>query len=69
MNTVTVSPKFQVVIPEKIRKEMGIKAGQRFEVLEYEGCLEFVPIRNIRSLRGSLKGMATKAVREKEDRL
>jgi AbrB family looped-hinge helix DNA binding protein len=69
MNTVTVSPKFQVVIPEKIRKEMGIKAGQRFEVLEYEGCLEFVPIRDIRSLRGSLKGMATKAVREKEDRL
>jgi AbrB family looped-hinge helix DNA binding protein len=69
MNTVTVSPKFQVVIPEKIRKEMGIKAGQRFEVIEYEGCLEFVPIKDIRSLRGSLKGMATRAVREKADRL
>ena len=69
MSTVTVSSKFQVVIPEKIRKEMGIRVGQRFEVIEYEGCLEFVPIRDIRSLRGSLKGLDTKAVREKADRL
>lgn len=69
MNTVTVSSKFQVVIPEKIRKEMGIRVGQRFEVIEYEGCLEFVPIRDVRSLRGSLKGLATKTVREKADRL
>ena len=69
MNTVTVSSKFQVVIPEKVRKAMGIKAGQRFEVLEYEGCLEFVPIKDVRTLRGSLKGMNTKGIREKEDRL
>ena len=69
MNTVKVSPKFQVVIPEKIRKEMGIKAGECFEVIEYEGCLEFVPIRGIRSLKRIPKGMATKAVREKVDRL
>ena len=69
MNTVTVSPKFQVVIPEKIRKEMGIKVGQRFEVMEYEGCLEFVPIKDIRSLRGSLKGLNTRLLREKADRL
>jgi AbrB family looped-hinge helix DNA binding protein len=69
MTTVTVSSKFQVVIPEKIRKQMGIKVGQRFEVIEYEGCLEFVPIRDVRTLRGSLKGLATRAVREKADRL
>ena len=69
MSTVTVSSKFQVVIPEKIRKEMDIRVGQRFEVIEYEGCLEFVPIRDIRSLRGTLKGLNTKAVREKADRL
>jgi AbrB family looped-hinge helix DNA binding protein len=69
VNTVTVSTKFQVVIPEKLRKEMGIRPGQRFEVLEYEGCLEFVPIKDVRSLRGSLKGLNTRAVREKVDRL
>jgi len=69
MNTVTVSPKFQVVIPEKIRQAMGIKPGQKFEVMEYEGCLEFVPIKGMKSLRGSLKGLDTKAFREKDDRL
>ena len=69
MNTVTVSPKYQVVIPEKIRKQMGIKPGQKFEVMEYEGCLEFVPVKGLRSLRGSLKGLDTEAYREKEDRL
>ena len=64
-----MSSKFQIVAPEKFRKEMGIKVGQRFEVTEFEGYLEFVPIRDIRSLRGSLKGLNTKAVREKADRL
>ena len=68
MSTVTVSPKFQVVIPEKIRKAMGIKPGQKFEVLEYEGCLELVPVKQMRLLRGSLKGLDTDVHREKEDR-
>lgn len=69
MSTVTVSPKYQVVIPEKIRKAMGIKPGQKFEVVEYEGCLELIPVRPMRSLRGSLKGLNTDVQREKEDRL
>jgi AbrB family looped-hinge helix DNA binding protein len=69
VNTVTVSPKYQVVIPEKIRKQMGIKPGQKFEVIEFEGCLEFVPVKALRSLRGSLKGLDRKGLREKEDRL
>lgn len=69
MNTVTVSSKYQVVIPEKIRKQMGIKPGQKFEVIEFEGCLEFVPVKGLRSLRGSLKGLDRKGLREKEDRL
>lgn len=70
MNTVTVSSKYQVVIPERIRREMGIKPGQKFEVMEYEGCLEFVPVRKLTSLRGSLKGLATAGTfREKRDRL
>jgi AbrB family looped-hinge helix DNA binding protein len=69
MSTVTVSPKYQVVIPEKIRKAMGIKPGQKFEVVEYEGCLELIPVRPMRSLRGSLKGLNTDVQREKDDRL
>ena len=69
MSTVTVSPKYQVVIPEKIRKALGIKPGQKFEVVEYEGCLELIPVKPMRSLRGSLKGLDTDVQREKEDRL
>ena len=68
MSTVTVSPKYQVVIPEKVRKEMGIKPGQKFEVIEYEGCLEFVPVKDIRSLRGSLSGLEADVHRDKADR-
>ena len=69
MNTVTVSSKYQVVIPKKIRKDLHIKPGQKFEVLDFEGCLEFMPIKDIRSLRGSLKGLNTRSIREKKDRL
>ncbi|MBI3070837.1 MAG: AbrB/MazE/SpoVT family DNA-binding domain-containing protein [Deltaproteobacteria bacterium] len=69
MSRVTVSSKFQVVIPEKIRKSSGIRPGQKFEVIEFEGCLELVPIRDVRDLRGSLKGLETSVRREKKDRL
>ena len=69
MSTVTVSSKFQVVIPEKVRKDMNIKPGQKFEVIEFEGCLEFVPVKDIRSLRGSLKGLDTEVPRERKDRV
>jgi AbrB family looped-hinge helix DNA binding protein len=69
MSTVTVSPKYQVVIPEKIRKGMNIKPGQKFDVVEFEGCLEFVPVKDMRSLRGSLKGLDTEVPRDREDRL
>lgn len=69
MSTVTVSPKFQVVIPEKVRKGLNIKPGQKFDVIEFEGCVELVPIKDIRTLRGSLKGLDTNIRREKEDRL
>ena len=68
MNTVTVSPKYQIVIPEQIRKAMGIQPGQKFEVMEYEGCLELVPVKQMRQHRGSLKGLDTDVRREKEDR-
>ena len=68
MSTVTVSPKFQVVIPEKVRKDLNIKPGQKFDVIEFEGCVELVPIKDVRTLRGSLKGLDTQVHREREDR-
>jgi AbrB family looped-hinge helix DNA binding protein len=68
MNTVTVSPKFQVVIPKAIRDELKIKPGQKVQAIAYRGRIELIPVQNIRKLRGSLKGMDASDPREHEDR-
>ena len=59
MPTVTVSPKFQVVIPKDVRESMGIVSGQKVQVLTYQNRIELIPIRPMKRLRGSLKGIAT----------
>jgi len=68
MQTVTVSPKYQVVIPKAIRKALHLRPGQKMQVVEYEGRIEFLPERDITELRGFLKGINTEFERE-EDRL
>ena len=68
METVTVSPKFQVVIPQKVRKALGLKPGQTVQVIPYEGRIELVPVEPIRRGRGFLKGIDTEVERE-PDRL
>jgi AbrB family looped-hinge helix DNA binding protein len=68
MDTVTVSPKFQVVIPKAIREELRIKAGQKVQAIAYGGRIELIPVHNVRELRGSLKGMDVSDPREHEDR-
>jgi len=68
MYTVTVSPKFQVVIPKAIREGLHLRPGQTMKVLQYDGRIEFIPDREISELRGFLKGINTEFVRE-NDRL
>ena len=68
METVTVSPKFQVVIPQKVRKALGLKPGQKVQVIPYDGRIELVPVEPIRRGRGFLKGIDTEVERE-PDRL
>ena len=68
MHAVTLSPKFQVVIPLPVRRAMGLRAGQRMQVIEYDGRIELIPDRDIAELRGFLKGINTKFERE-EDRV
>jgi len=68
MQTVTVSPKYQVVIPKAVRKALHLRPGQKMQVLEYEGRIEFIPERDITELRGFLKGINTEFERE-EDKL
>ncbi len=68
MQQVTVSPKYQVVIPKKVREKTGIKPGQKVQVIPYMGRIELIPVQNIKEARGSLKGIDTTVERE-EDRL
>lgn len=64
MTIVTVSPKYQVVIPSALRRELHIKPGQKVQVVAYEGRLEYIPIRPIEELRGFLPGLDTTVHRE-----
>jgi len=68
VTAVTVSPKFQVVIPKDIREAMGIYSGQKVQVLSYQGRIELIPLKPMREMRGFLKGINTEIVRE-DDRL
>jgi AbrB family looped-hinge helix DNA binding protein len=64
METVTISPKFQFVIPQKVREEMGLRAGEEMKVFSFRNRIEIVPVRDIRTLRSSLKGIDMSSVRE-----
>ncbi len=66
MQTVRVSPKFQVVIPLAVREAMGLKAGQRLQIVRYQGRIELIPLRSVKKLRGFLKGIDTRVAREKD---
>jgi len=68
MYTVTVSPKYQVVIPKNIRASLKLRPGQKMKVIEYDGRIELIPDKDIAELRGFLKGINTNFSRE-DDRL
>ncbi|NOY73271.1 MAG: AbrB/MazE/SpoVT family DNA-binding domain-containing protein [Gammaproteobacteria bacterium] len=66
MTAVTVSPKFQIVIPKDIRESMGIVSGQKVQVLTYRNRIELVPIKSMKKMKGFLKGLDTEVKREKD---
>jgi AbrB family looped-hinge helix DNA binding protein len=57
LSTVTISSKYQVVIPKAVRERLKIKPGQKVEAFAIGGRIEFVPVRPISEMRGFLKGM------------
>ena len=63
-----VSPKFQVVIPKAVRREIGLKSGQVVQVISKGGVITMVPDEPLERMRGFVKGMKTSALREKKDR-
>ena len=68
MNTVTLSPKFQVVIPQAVRDLLKLKAGQKLQVFALGERIELVPMKPMKEMRGFLKGMNRNFERE-SDRL
>jgi AbrB family looped-hinge helix DNA binding protein len=64
MQAVTVSPKFQVVIPQAVREAMGLVPGVKLQVVHFENRIELIPVQTSQSLRGSLKDINTDVPRE-----
>jgi len=69
MDAVTVSTKYQVVIPQKARRILQVKPGQKMRVLVYDNQVVFIPVRPIKQARGSLKGINTDVPRDAGDRV
>jgi AbrB family looped-hinge helix DNA binding protein len=66
MTAVTVSPKYQIVIPKEVRESMGIFSGQKIQVLTYQNRIELIPIKPMKKLKGLLKGIDTEVSRDKD---
>ena len=68
MTTVTISPKFQIVIPKAIRDLLGLRPGQKVQAIAYEDRIELIPVRRMKEMRGFLRGIDS-AVERDPDRV
>ena len=66
MEAVKISPKYQVVIPKKIRETLNLSPGQKVQMVAFEGRIEMIPVRKISEMKGFLKGIDTTVEREKD---
>ena len=66
MDVVTISPKFQVVIPKEIRESMGLEPGQKVHAIAYNNRIELIPVRSLKEMRGFLAGIDTSVPRDKD---
>ncbi len=64
MERVRVSPKYQVVIPKRVREAMGIRPGQEVAVMRYRGRIELIPMQPVEEMRGFLRGVEATIERE-----
>jgi AbrB family looped-hinge helix DNA binding protein len=66
MKAVTVSPKFQVVIPKVVRDSVGIVSGQKIQMLTYHNRIELIPIKPMNKMKGFVQGIDTEVKRDKD---
>ena len=64
MDAVTISSKYQVVIPRAVRERLHLQPGEKMQMIVLGDRIELVPIRPMRSMRGFLKGLDPTFVRE-----
>ena len=64
MDTVTVSPKFQVVIPQAVREALKLLPGEKMRVLQFGNRVELIRVRGPKEVRGLLAGMDTRIERD-----
>lgn len=69
MDAVTVSPKYQVVIPKAVRERTGITPGERLQVLCFDNRIELVRLSPMRKMRGFLHGLNASFTRDEDDRV
>jgi len=68
MGVVTLSSKYQIVIPQDVREKMSLKPGQKIVVIEKDGVVHLIPQRPIKEMRGFVKGVDARKLRDEEDR-
>ena len=66
---VILSPKYQVVIPKEVRKQLKLKSGQKLQIIARSGTITLIPDYPLKELRGLFKGMQTEGVREEVERV
>ncbi len=69
MSEVTLSSKFQVVIPKEVREQLNLQAGQKMQVIARGNTITMVPVYPPYKLRNMFKGMDTNFVREENERV
>ncbi len=69
MSTVTLSPKYQVVIPRSVRERIRLQPGEQLQVISFDDRIELVPVRPMRKMRGFLKGLDATFTRDEDDRI
>ena len=67
MDSVIVSPKFQVVIPKDIREDLKLQPGERLAIIEKEGTIHLIPIGKLKEMRGFIRGVSSKGLRDESE--